>query len=88
MVVVVVVEVAAVVRDSVRGAWDVWMMFVGRSVRAVNKRTAKAIKSLLKCRHKGENTLMDQDIGVLTYTTYNPCWNMCDGDVYGLQETP
>lgn len=56
---VVVEEVAAVVRDSVRGAWDVWMMFVDRSARAVNKRTAKAIKSLLKCRHKGENTLVD-----------------------------
>ena len=29
--------VAAVVRDQVRGAWDVWMMFADRSVEAVDR---------------------------------------------------
>lgn len=41
-------EVAAVVRDLVRGAWDVWMMFVDRSARAANKRTVNAIESPLQ----------------------------------------
>jgi len=45
-------EVAAVVRDLVRGAWDVWMMFARRSVGAANKRTGKAMESLLKCSAK------------------------------------
>jgi hypothetical protein len=29
--------VAAVVRDHVRGAWDVWMMFADQSVEAVDR---------------------------------------------------
>jgi hypothetical protein len=32
-----VVVVAAVVRDQVRGAWDVWTMFADQSVEAVDR---------------------------------------------------
>jgi deoxyribose-phosphate aldolase len=49
------VEVA-VVRDLVRDALAVWMMFVGRSARAVNKETVKAVELLLKCNLKEEKS--------------------------------
>lgn len=50
------VEVVAAVRDLVRGALAVWMMFVGQSAKAVNKRTVKAIELLLKCNPKEEKS--------------------------------
>ena len=55
------VEVVAVVRDLVRGALAVWMMFAGQSARAVNKRTVKAIELLPKCNPKEGNRLMEHE---------------------------
>jgi hypothetical protein len=66
--VVVVEEVvaAAVVRDLVRGAWDVWMMFVRRSVGAANRRTGESdiIAAKMECQGEEIGQDMDRDVGV------------------------